>query len=187
MWSRPSAGKKAKDVGYLLSNYWGRLLSTCGCWFFWDFGFYGNKVFQSEFIAILSPVRKPACPSIFASLRLLDTAEDRSAQLVSYPCFRPKVICMPAQTCHRKHSSLWILCASPDRLRASASMYHKCNPSPCTDGWHHHHLGVDAAQLRSCAHRLLLFCSVGGQHLLGPRPHTANWLHNGAQFHDSAV
>ena len=104
MWSRPSAGKKAKDISYLLSNYWGRLLSTCGCWFFWDFGFYGNKVFQSEFIAILSPVRKPACPSMFASL--LDTAEARSAQLVSYSCCQPDVTCTPAQTWHRKHSSL---------------------------------------------------------------------------------
>jgi len=55
MWSRPTAGQKAKDISYLVSNYWGRLLSTCGCWFFWDFGFYGNKVFQSEFIKILSP------------------------------------------------------------------------------------------------------------------------------------
>ena len=57
MWSKANAGKKAKDISYLLSNYWGRLLSTCGCWFFWDFGFYGNKIFQSEFIKILSPVR----------------------------------------------------------------------------------------------------------------------------------
>jgi len=32
-----------------------RLLATCGCWFLWDFSFYGNKVFQSAFIKILSP------------------------------------------------------------------------------------------------------------------------------------
>lgn len=32
-----------------------RLVATCGCWFLWDFSFYGNKVFQSEFIQILSP------------------------------------------------------------------------------------------------------------------------------------
>ena len=57
MWTKANAGKKAKDISYLLSTYWGRLLSTCGCWFFWDFSFYGNKVFQSEFITILSPVR----------------------------------------------------------------------------------------------------------------------------------
>ncbi|KAK9795893.1 hypothetical protein WJX73_010315 [Symbiochloris irregularis] len=31
------------------------LLATGGSWFLWDFSFYGNKVFQSEFIAILSP------------------------------------------------------------------------------------------------------------------------------------
>ena len=32
-----------------------RLLATAGTWFLWDFSFYGNKVFQSSFIAILSP------------------------------------------------------------------------------------------------------------------------------------
>ena len=32
-----------------------RLLATAGCWFLWDFSFYGNKVFQSAFIKILSP------------------------------------------------------------------------------------------------------------------------------------
>lgn len=32
-----------------------RLLATCGAWFLWDFSFYGNKVFQSTFIAVLSP------------------------------------------------------------------------------------------------------------------------------------
>ena len=36
-------------------RYWHRLLATCGGWFLWDFSFYGNKVFQSTFIAILSP------------------------------------------------------------------------------------------------------------------------------------
>ena len=32
-----------------------RLLATAGSWFLWDFSFYGNKVFQSAFIQILSP------------------------------------------------------------------------------------------------------------------------------------
>ena len=32
-----------------------RLLATAGSWFLWDFSFYGNKVFQSQFIMILSP------------------------------------------------------------------------------------------------------------------------------------
>lgn len=32
-----------------------RLMATAGCWFLWDFSFYGNKVFQSTFIKILSP------------------------------------------------------------------------------------------------------------------------------------
>ena len=30
-------------------------MATAGGWFLWDFSFYGNKVFQSTFIAILSP------------------------------------------------------------------------------------------------------------------------------------
>ena len=32
-----------------------RLLATGGAWFLWDFSFYGNKVFQSAFIKVLSP------------------------------------------------------------------------------------------------------------------------------------
>jgi hypothetical protein len=32
-----------------------RVLSPCAAGFLWDFGFYGNKIFQSEFIEILSP------------------------------------------------------------------------------------------------------------------------------------
>ena len=36
-------------------RYWHRLLTTCGGWFLWDFSFYGNKIFQSTFIGILSP------------------------------------------------------------------------------------------------------------------------------------
>lgn len=32
-----------------------RLFATAGSWFLWDFSFYGNKVFQSAFINILSP------------------------------------------------------------------------------------------------------------------------------------
>ncbi len=31
------------------------MLATAGSWFLWDFSFYGNKVFQSTFIQILSP------------------------------------------------------------------------------------------------------------------------------------
>jgi hypothetical protein len=30
-------------------------MATAGSWFLWDFSFYGNKVFQSTFIQILSP------------------------------------------------------------------------------------------------------------------------------------
>lgn len=52
--TRTSASRKA-DFTALFANYWPRLLATAGSWFLWDFSFYGNKVFQSQFIAILSP------------------------------------------------------------------------------------------------------------------------------------
>ncbi len=54
MWHRRSGAEKAKDVAHLATYYWSRLIATCGCWFFWDFGFYGNKVFQSQFVKIIT-------------------------------------------------------------------------------------------------------------------------------------
>ena len=54
MWHRRTAAEKSKDVAHLATYYWSRLLATCGCWFFWDFGFYGNKVFQSQFVKIIT-------------------------------------------------------------------------------------------------------------------------------------
>ena len=35
--------------------YWHRLFGCALAWFFWDVSFYGNKLFQSTFIKILSP------------------------------------------------------------------------------------------------------------------------------------
>ena len=54
MWHRRTAAEKSKDVAHLATYYWHRLMATCGCWFFWDFGFYGNKVFQSQFVKIIT-------------------------------------------------------------------------------------------------------------------------------------
>lgn len=54
MWHRRTGAQKAKDVAHLATYYWSRLIATAGCWFFWDFGFYGNKVFQSQFVSILT-------------------------------------------------------------------------------------------------------------------------------------
>ena len=42
-------------LSLLERRYWHRLVATAGGWFLWDFSFYGNKVFQSTFIGILSP------------------------------------------------------------------------------------------------------------------------------------
>ena len=39
----------------MFKHYWPRLLITCGGWVANDFAFYGNKLFQSKFIAIISP------------------------------------------------------------------------------------------------------------------------------------
>lgn len=57
--------KKAKVTGYdveslkLTFKYFsGRLIATAGTWFCNDVFFYGNKLFQSQFIAVLSPGSK---------------------------------------------------------------------------------------------------------------------------------
>lgn len=52
-----SAGRKEQQRSQFYCDWHGmcRLLATAGSWFLWDFSFYGNKVFQSTFIQILSP------------------------------------------------------------------------------------------------------------------------------------
>jgi MFS family permease len=57
-----AAKKKAKVTGYdvkslkLTFTYFGpRVLATAGCWFCNDVFFYGNKLFQSQFIKVISP------------------------------------------------------------------------------------------------------------------------------------
>ena len=54
MWTRRTAQQKAGDVRYLATHYWSRIVATAGGWFFWDFSFYGNRVFQTTFVNILS-------------------------------------------------------------------------------------------------------------------------------------
>ncbi|KAK9914956.1 hypothetical protein WJX75_002900 [Coccomyxa subellipsoidea] len=50
-----AGGNSTRNIGLLFKMYWSRLFATAGSWFLWDFSFYGNKVFQSAFINILSP------------------------------------------------------------------------------------------------------------------------------------
>ncbi|KAF8326873.1 major facilitator superfamily domain-containing protein [Cantharellus anzutake] len=38
-----------------ITHYWGRLFATAFGWFANDFAFYGNKIFQSNFIAVIVP------------------------------------------------------------------------------------------------------------------------------------
>jgi MFS family permease len=44
-----------REQKVLYGYYWHRLTGTALAWFFWDVSFYGNKLFQSTFIKILSP------------------------------------------------------------------------------------------------------------------------------------
>lgn len=60
-----AAKKKSRVTGYdvqslkLMFNHFGfRVLATAGAWFANDVFFYGNKLFQSDFIAVLSPGNK---------------------------------------------------------------------------------------------------------------------------------
>lgn len=65
-----AAKKKASVTGYdvaslsLTFKYFGpRLLATAGGWFFNDVFFYGNKLFQSEFIKVISPDTHSVMPT----------------------------------------------------------------------------------------------------------------------------
>ncbi|EKD19010.1 uncharacterized protein L3040_006504 [Drepanopeziza brunnea f. sp. 'multigermtubi'] len=56
------AKQKAKVTGYdvqslklTLKYFWPRLVATAGAWFCNDVFFYGNKLFQSQFIKVISP------------------------------------------------------------------------------------------------------------------------------------
>jgi len=60
-----AAKKKAAVTGYdvqslklTFSHFGGRLVGTAGGWYCNDIFFYGNKLFQSQFIAVLSPGNK---------------------------------------------------------------------------------------------------------------------------------
>jgi len=43
------------SFGLLMTFYWHRIVGTAGGWFCNDFMFYGNKIFQGQFIAVISP------------------------------------------------------------------------------------------------------------------------------------
>jgi hypothetical protein len=48
-------GSKRHMYTSTLLIFWPRLLATCGAWATNDFVFYGNRLFQSTFIALLYP------------------------------------------------------------------------------------------------------------------------------------
>ena len=74
LWRRRNSKEKAHDMVYLGTVYWSRLASTAGCWFFWDFSFYGNRDFQSAFISSITggsaPRWKPSCSPALLSQHL---------------------------------------------------------------------------------------------------------------------
>lgn len=50
------AGRRSwREHWLVFKHYWPRLFVTCFGWIANDFAFYGNKLFQSKFIAIISP------------------------------------------------------------------------------------------------------------------------------------
>jgi MFS family permease len=56
VWSKEQKKEESGAYNWLLvKHYWHRLAGTALSWFFWDVSFYGNKLFQSTFIKIISP------------------------------------------------------------------------------------------------------------------------------------
>lgn len=48
-------GYDVRSLGLLFVHFGGRLLATAGAWYANDIFFYGNKLFQGEFIKVISP------------------------------------------------------------------------------------------------------------------------------------
>lgn len=51
-------GYDAKALSMTFKHFGGRLIATAGAWFCNDIFFYGNKLFQSQFISVISPGNK---------------------------------------------------------------------------------------------------------------------------------
>ncbi|KAF8308788.1 MFS general substrate transporter, partial [Clavulina sp. PMI_390] len=50
-----TSGYDYDSLRMAFGHYWPRLMATAGGWFCNDFFFYGNKIFQGQFIAIIAP------------------------------------------------------------------------------------------------------------------------------------
>ena len=96
MWHRRSGAEKAKDIAHLATYYWSRLIATAGCWFFWDFGFYGNKVFQSQFVSILTGGS--------ASLEPVLIKRTLSPSFATICCFEPVMDLLDMTSCEAHRS-----------------------------------------------------------------------------------
>jgi hypothetical protein len=51
-------GYDVQSLKLIVKHFGGRLLATALAWFANDVFFYGNKLFQSEFIAVITPQEK---------------------------------------------------------------------------------------------------------------------------------
>jgi MFS family permease len=49
------SGYDARALGMVFRHYWPRLLATAGGWLIMDFIYYGNKIFQAQFIQTIAP------------------------------------------------------------------------------------------------------------------------------------
>lgn len=49
-----TSGYDLKSLNLAIKHYWHRLIATCSNWFFNDFFFYGNKIFQGTFIKAIT-------------------------------------------------------------------------------------------------------------------------------------
>jgi len=55
-------GYDTQSLSLTVRYFGGRLLATAGAWFMNDVFFYGNKLFQSQFIKVISPATKSIMP-----------------------------------------------------------------------------------------------------------------------------
>lgn len=101
-----AAKKRSKVTGYdveslrLTLTYFGpRLLATAGGWFANDVFFYGNKLFQGEFISVISPQSSSLMPNWLYNLLNVGVS------LVGYYLACKSEACpMPNFVCSQSHS-----------------------------------------------------------------------------------
>lgn len=54
MYLQLKKAEKYANSPLMLQNYWYRLFRTSMTWLLWDLAFYGNKLYQSKFLLVLT-------------------------------------------------------------------------------------------------------------------------------------